>query len=104
MRFNFTTSMGEQLREMRLGKPKPPRPPQVLRKAPIVRPNALRERRLLLPELGHHLPTRDAPAQVVVPENVLADREARLSLRPASRTAELMGDPLPGRSALDKRR
>lgn len=39
-----------------------------------------------------------------VPAEVLADREQRATLQPASLTAAVFGDPLPGRSALDRRR
>jgi len=38
-----------------------------------------------------------------VPESVLADRDYRAGLRPVSITAALMGDPLPTRSALERR-
>lgn len=37
----------------------------------------------------------------VAPDSVLAEREARLAKSHSDLTAELMGDPLPGRSALD---
>lgn len=36
-----------------------------------------------------------------IPDEVLRDRDERLRKSPASLTAELMGDPIPGRSALD---
>lgn len=36
-----------------------------------------------------------------IPEDVLRDRDERLRKAPSSLTAELMGDPIPGRSALD---
>jgi hypothetical protein len=39
-----------------------------------------------------------------VPESVLAEREQRQALEPQSLTAALMNDPLPGCSALDRRR
>jgi hypothetical protein len=53
------------------------------------------------------LPQRaGAPAlhdpRVDVPLEVLADRDARASLLPVSLTQALLGDPLPGRSALDR--
>jgi len=38
-----------------------------------------------------------------IPDEVLRDRDERLKLAPASLTAALMGDPIPGRSALDMR-
>jgi len=41
--------------------------------------------------------------RMVVPHDVLADRERRLSTAPASLTAAAFGDPPPGYSALDKR-
>lgn len=37
------------------------------------------------------------------PDDVLAARDRYLSLQPISLTAALLGDPLPGRSALDRR-
>lgn len=46
---------------------------------------------------GHNVAT------IGIPESVLADRDARLAMEPQSITAALMGDPPPGRSALDKR-
>lgn len=39
-----------------------------------------------------------------VPSQVWADRERRCALEPATITAALCGDPLPGYSALDRRR
>ena len=36
------------------------------------------------------------------PDEVLAELEARLKLKPASLTAYFCGDPLPGYSALDR--
>ncbi len=44
------------------------------------------------------------PAQLGPPDCVLAERDRRRELEPSSITARLMGDPLPGRSALDRRR
>lgn len=38
------------------------------------------------------------------PAEVLAERDRRMALEHASLTAALLGDPLPGRSALDKRK
>lgn len=46
----------------------------------------------------------DHTVHVAVPTQTLADRDRRMSLEHASLTAALCGDPLPGRSALDKRR
>jgi hypothetical protein len=40
----------------------------------------------------------------VVPARVLAERDARLSLSHRDVTAAIAGDPLPGRSALDRKR
>jgi DNA-binding CsgD family transcriptional regulator len=40
---------------------------------------------------------------VAVPAHVLAERDARLALDPRNLTAAFAGDPLPGRSALDKK-
>jgi hypothetical protein len=45
----------------------------------------------------------EEPKKLNIPHDVLADRERRLSTPPRSLTAALLGDPLPGRSALDKR-
>ncbi len=39
---------------------------------------------------------------VVTPSPVIADRDARLSIAPRDLTAQLLGDPLPGYSALEK--
>lgn len=45
------------------------------------------------------------PTPVVsVPESVLAERAARLALSPRDLTAAIAGDPLPGMSALERRR
>ncbi len=44
-----------------------------------------------------------AVEQIVVDSDALADREKRLSLIPRDSTAALMGDPLPGYSALCRR-
>lgn len=38
------------------------------------------------------------------PDYVLAERDCRMSLEPASLTAAILGDPLPGQSALDQRK
>lgn len=46
--------------------------------------------------IGHEL--------VTAPDRVLAERERRQALEPRSLTAALLGDPLPGYSALDKRK
>ena len=40
---------------------------------------------------------------VTVPESAQADRERRYALHPRDLTAALVGDPLPGYSALDRR-
>jgi hypothetical protein len=63
-----------------------------------------------------HLANRRAQEAAVVKERVerrvasprpspeqLYDRDQRLALSPRSLTAALLGDPLPGRSALDRR-
>lgn len=39
-----------------------------------------------------------------IPDEVEANRKYRLWVSPSSITAALMGDPLPGESALDRRR
>lgn len=44
----------------------------------------------------------DVVAPPSVPESVEADRDERAMLEPRSLTALICGDPLPGRSALDK--
>ena len=41
---------------------------------------------------------------ISIPRDVLFDRDRRMELAPCSLTAALLGDPLPGRSALDRRR
>jgi hypothetical protein len=46
---------------------------------------------------------QDQRVDVEPPPEVLADRDARASLLPASPTQALCGDPLPGYSALDRR-
>lgn len=43
------------------------------------------------------------PGHMVVPHDVIAERDRRLSVPPPSLTAACMGDPPPGYSALDKR-
>lgn len=45
-----------------------------------------------------------AATEVTISPDELADRERRYSLRPRDLTAALTGDPLPGYSALDRRR
>lgn len=44
----------------------------------------------------------DAQA-VAIPDHVLAEREQRLALQPRDLTAAIVGDPLPGSSALDRK-
>lgn len=46
----------------------------------------------------------DACARIVIPADVLADRDRRAALEPVSITAAVCGDPPPGRSALDQKR
>lgn len=41
---------------------------------------------------------------LVVPDRVIAERDRARDLEPRDLTAALCGDPLPGRSALDRRR
>jgi hypothetical protein len=41
---------------------------------------------------------------LIIPDGVMAEREYRLSLRPRDLTAAIAGDPLPGMSALEKKR
>lgn len=41
---------------------------------------------------------------VIVPDHVKAERDRRLALRPRDLTAAIAGDPLPGMSALERRR
>lgn len=41
---------------------------------------------------------------VTVPDEVWADRERRMMLAPRDLTASFCGDPMPGMSALDRRR
>jgi hypothetical protein len=43
---------------------------------------------------------RSSESHEVVPREVLAERDARMALAPASTTAALMGDPVLSRSAL----
>lgn len=45
----------------------------------------------------------DAVDRVSIPESVLIERDRRYTLVPRDLTAVLMGDPLPGLSALDRR-
>lgn len=45
----------------------------------------------------------DQQFRIEVPEYVLREREERYSAPYRNATAELMGDPLPGQSALDRR-
>ena len=53
---------------------------------------------------GHaRLVQQQAPV-VNVPDSVLAERAARLALSPRDLTAAIAGDPLPGMSALERRR
>jgi len=42
--------------------------------------------------------------KMVVPDSVIADRDRRYGLVPRDLTAALAGDPLPGMSALERRR
>ena len=44
-----------------------------------------------------------ADRNITIPEQVLRDRDHRMSLWPSDVMAALMGDPVPGRSALDQR-
>ena len=49
--------------------------------------------------VGYNTPTRGPrPSDIAI-----AERDRRLNLRPASLTAAVFGDPLPGMSALDRR-
>lgn len=41
---------------------------------------------------------------VIVPDHVKAERDRRLALAPRDLTAAIAGDPLPGMSALEKKR
>ena len=52
---------------------------------------------------GYEPLVQQAPV-VNVPESVLAERAARLALSPRDLTAAIAGDPLPGMSALERRR
>jgi response regulator RpfG family c-di-GMP phosphodiesterase len=40
---------------------------------------------------------------VAIPDHVLAERDQRLARQPRDLTAAIVGDPLPGRSALDRK-
>src|ERR1035437_175977 len=69
-----------------------------------------RERKKKLPGQQRY-PTRPLSAddvqqttRLTIPHDVLADRDARMALAPQSITAMLMGDPIPGLSALGQRR
>lgn len=66
---------------------------------PAVRQRIEDEKRISQTLVSLHM--RDT--NMVIPREVLADRERRLSLAPSSLTALLCGDPLPGCSAIDKR-
>lgn len=46
---------------------------------------------------------RSIPERTIVPAFVLEDRERRYQLAPRDLTAALLGDPLPGLSALEQR-
>lgn len=46
----------------------------------------------------------EPPERLHIPPEVLEDRDRRRELDPISITAALLGDPLPGRSALDQRK
>lgn len=48
------------------------------------------------------LPTRTVASRPIVPGDILAERDKAMN-QPRSLTAHLMGDPAPGRSALDRR-
>lgn len=87
-------SMGETLRRMKQSASR--------------RENQRRPRRndmavAIAPPLQHH-PHGWTEQPVSVPADVLAERAQRALLEPRNLTAAILGDPLPGRSALDKRR
>jgi hypothetical protein len=52
---------------------------------------------------GAGLKNQQPGKSLEIPQSVLLDRERRLELAPRDITAALMGDPIPGRSALDRR-
>lgn len=52
---------------------------------------------------GQLTPSVFLSAQISIPDGVLIDRDRRAQLEHESLTAALLGDPLPGRSALDRR-
>ena len=69
----------------------------------ILRHGFTKRRRRLKPQKTGVDPGNKASHAIVPPRDVLFDRDVRLTLVPRSLTAALLGDPLPGRSALDKR-
>lgn len=81
-----------QVRQGRAKRIRPPKPPtavpKLARKAPERACRAT----------GH------SAASVTVPKDVLFERDRVMSTTPRNLTAVLCGDPLPGRSALDRRR
>ena len=65
--------------------------------------NESRQRKLNRLKAGYDS-RHDNPGCFLVPESVLAERDARMALAPASITAALMGDPPIVRSALYQRK
>lgn len=53
---------------------------------------------------GHTRVVHNDAQAVHIPAPVLAARDARLALSPRDLTAAIAGDPLPGMSALDRRK
>jgi hypothetical protein len=104
----MTMTMGEMLVEQRLGTP------EIAKRRRECRPMR-GKRKLILQrkakavaksvQVGMHVAGLTGEAQELRPPvDVLADRERRLGIVPETLGQALLGDPMPGRSALDKRR
>lgn len=61
------------------------------------------QRKSILPRRSL-IPQDEIESRSTIPADVMADRERRMTLAPRSLSAAQFGDPLPGYSALDRRR
>lgn len=65
--------------------------------------NRKRRRRLKKADRSSPDPGNSVRDKILIPREVLFDRDRRMAMAPRNLTAALLGDPLPGRSALDRR-
>lgn len=94
-------SMGEQLRTLRGYELANYRRKLTFFRAAEAREAAAKREKCAYGNLSAQVETADI---IDIPFRVVRDREARLAARPVDLTAIICGDPLPGRSALDKKR